>query len=247
MGKKSALTSDELALLGKFDTPTICNVIELFDVRPRNRGYMDGRIRADFPEFPPMVGYSCTATFRSASPPRAGQAYQGFEAQMEAMKEIPEPHVVVFQDLDNPPAAATFGEVMCSSYQRFGCVGLITSGAGRDLEQVKALGFPVFTSQSICAHGYCHFLDVNIPVHVGGMTIYPGDLLHGDGNGVTTIPETITAAVAHACEEFIAAEGVVLDCLQSKDADLQALEDARQQCMRRIEELGKKVRQKTKV
>ena len=79
------------------------------------------------------------------------------------------------------------------------------------------------------------------------MTIYPGDLLHGDGNGVTTIPETIAAAVAHACEEFIAAEGVVLDCLQSKDADLQALEDARQQCMRRIEELGKKVRQKTKV
>ncbi len=34
----------------------------------------------------------------------------------------------------------TAGEVMCSSYQAFGAAGLITSGAGRDLDQVEALG-----------------------------------------------------------------------------------------------------------
>ena len=42
--------------------------------------------------------------------------------------------MVVFQDLDDPPVSATFGEGMCSTYQAFGSVGLITSGGGRDIQ-----------------------------------------------------------------------------------------------------------------
>ncbi len=61
-----ALTTETLARLRAFDTPTICNLIELFEVRPHNTGYMDGRIRAAFPEMPPMVGFAATATFRAA-------------------------------------------------------------------------------------------------------------------------------------------------------------------------------------
>ena len=63
----TSISSDVLKQLARFDTPTICNIIELFDVRPRNRGYMDGRIRAGFPEMPPMVGFASTAAFRMAS------------------------------------------------------------------------------------------------------------------------------------------------------------------------------------
>ena len=64
------LSQADLDLLRKYDTPTICNVIEVFGVRPQTDGYMDARIRCCFPEMPPMVGYASTATFRSASPPR---------------------------------------------------------------------------------------------------------------------------------------------------------------------------------
>ena len=181
------------AKLRKIDTPTICNVIELFNVRPRNLGYMDARIVAAFPEMPPMVGFASTATFRSAAPPRQGDAYAGIGDQVERFGELPGPAVVVFQDLDNPPAAATFGEVMCTTYKAFGSVGLITSGAGRDLDQVRAIDFPVFTNGTICSHGYCHIPQIMVPVHVGGMIVTPGDLLHGDGNGVTTIPHEIAA------------------------------------------------------
>ena len=67
--------STTLAKLARFDTPTICNVIELFDIRPRNRGYMDGRIKCNFPELPPIVGFACTASFRSDAPPAGGDAY----------------------------------------------------------------------------------------------------------------------------------------------------------------------------
>lgn len=204
-------TAETLATLARFDTPTICNVIELFDVRPRNQGYMDGRIRANFPEFPPMVGYASTAAFRSDAPPAGGDAYGSIDQQVAKFAELPGPPVMVFEDLDNPAVAATFGEVMCSAYQAFGASGLITSGAGRDLEQVRALKFPVFTAGTICSHAYCHLLHLGMPVRVGGLVVRQGDLLHGDANGVTNIPLEIVDAVADVAAEFVAAEGIVMD------------------------------------
>src|SRR5262249_34864635 len=154
-----------------YDTPTVCNVIELFDLRPRTAGYMDARIRACFPRLPPLVGYASTATFRSAAPPRAGNVYAGMAEQVASFPDLPGPAVVVFQDLDAPPASATFGEVMCSTYKAFGAAGLITSGAARDLDQVEKLAFPCFADGVISAHGYCHIVQVNVPVRVGGVMI----------------------------------------------------------------------------
>ena len=126
-----------LEKLAQFDTPTISNVIELFDVRPCNRGFLDERICAAFPELPPMVGLAATAGFRSDAPPLTGDAYGTLETQLEQLSQLQGPGVIVFQDLDDPPVGATFGEVMCSTYQAFGSVGLVTSGGGRDLEQVR--------------------------------------------------------------------------------------------------------------
>src|SRR6476661_11043338 len=98
-----ALSASDLDLLRRYDTPTICNVVELFDLYPRTAGYMDGRIVACYPKLPPMVGYASTATFRSASPPKAGNVYAGLDGQVESFAALPGPAVVVFQDLDDPP------------------------------------------------------------------------------------------------------------------------------------------------
>ena len=241
MADIQAISAADLALLCKFDSPTICNIIELFDVRPCNTGFMDGRIKACFPKMPPMVGFASTATFRSDSPPRSGDIYSSMQQQVEGFAELPGPAVVVFQDLDDPTISATFGEVMCTTYQTFGAVGIVTSGGGRDLDQVEALGFPAFTGSTICAHGYCHTLSINVPVHVGGITVYPGDLLHGDLNGVTTIPGEIASAVAYAGEAFMAAEQVVLDYLKSGSATPEGLGKAREECGQMIAALREKV------
>lgn len=203
------ITAATLKKLVQYDTPTICNVIELFEVRPNDVGFMDGRIRAAFPEMPPMVGFAATASFRSATPPKKN-TYVTLETQVEQFQLLPGPAVVVFQDLDDPPSGATFGEVMCSTYKAFGAAGLITSGGGRDLLQVKALEFPVFNGSTICSHAYCQTLDVGAPVRVGGLAVNTGDLLHGDANGVTNIPLALAAEIADACEEFIAAEAHVI-------------------------------------
>jgi regulator of RNase E activity RraA len=232
----------DLQLLRKYDTPTVCNVVELFDLRPRHLGYMDGRVRACYPALPPMVGYAATATFRSAAPPRAGSVYGDLVKQLEAFAELPGPPVVVFQDLDDPVAAATFGEIMCTTYQRFGAVGLITSGAGRDLDQVEALRFPCFTDGTICAHGYCHIPSVSVPVHVGGVMIHPGDLLHGDRNGVTTIPNDIASAVAAGCAEYVAAEAIVLEYLKGTNLTSKGFAEARAACKERIDALARRLK-----
>src|SRR3954462_11266207 len=158
MAKVHAVAEADFKALRQYDTPTICNVVELFDIKPRTAGYMDRRIQACYPKLPPMVGYAATATFRSAAPPSTGNVYSGLAEQVAAFAELPTPPVVVFQDLDTPVASATFGEVMCTTYKAFGAAGLITSGAARDLDQVEGLHFPCFADGTICAHGYCHIV-----------------------------------------------------------------------------------------
>jgi 4-hydroxy-4-methyl-2-oxoglutarate aldolase len=230
-----------LEKLQRFDTPTICNLIELFEIRPRNQGYMDSRIKACYPEMPPIVGYASTATFRADAPPPKGAGYDGLEQQLESFEALDGPAIVVFQDLDDPSVAATFGEVMCSSYQAFGAQGLITSGTGRDLEQVRALNFPVFTNGAICSHGYVHMPQLNVPVRVGGLMVYPNDLLHADANGITNIPRDIAADVADIGDDFIAAEMIIIDLVKKGKPSLKAYQDARAHSKDMIETLRKKV------
>jgi regulator of RNase E activity RraA len=232
----------DLQALTRFDTPTICNAIELFEVRPRNTGYLDGRIRACFPEMPPICGYASTATIRTAFARAEGGVYSSLDDQARAFADLPGPAIVVFQDLDDPPVAAAFGEIMCSTYQAFGAVGIVTSGAARDLDQVRRLGFAAFSDGVICSHGYSHITSVHQPVRVGGVAVRPGELLHADANGVTTIPGEIASEVAQAAEEYAAAEAVVLDYLKTGSRDLAAYSQARQETVRRIAELSKRVR-----
>ncbi len=235
------LSSADLALLRQFDTPTICNVIELFNVRPRTDGYMNGRIRACFPEMPAVVGYASTATIRTAFPRAEGSSYKSLDEQVQAFATLPGPPIVVFQDLDEPPAAATFGEIMCATYQAFGAVALITSGAARDLDQVRRLGFPAFSSRAICSHGFSRTLAIHEPIHVGGIGVHAGDLLHADANGVTDIPLEIASEVAHAAGEYVAAEALILDYLKAGAPDPEEFSRVRLEFMRRIAALGERL------
>jgi regulator of RNase E activity RraA len=175
---------------------------------------MDGRIRAAFPDLPAIVGYASTASFRSAAPPPSGSIYSDLETQLQQIASLPGPAIVVFQDLDDPPVGATFGEIMCSVYQAVGAVGLITSGGGRDLQPIRKLNFPVFIGCTISSHACSHIVDVGRTIRVGGLVVRPGDLLHADGDGVTSIPLEIASEIADVAPEFVAAERILLDYAQ---------------------------------
>ncbi|MAE63401.1 MAG: dimethylmenaquinone methyltransferase [Phycisphaeraceae bacterium] len=238
------MSNDLMARLGEFDTPTICNTIELFDVRPRNVGFMDMRIQCNFPELPPMVGYASTALFGSDHQKGGRPNYELLAEQMGDFAKLPGPAVVVVQDIDDPPVSATFGDIMCSAYKAFGAAGLITSGAGRDLDQVQAIGFPVFTGSTICAHGYCHFKELDVPLRIGGMTIHPGDLLHGDRNGVTTIPKDIANEIPDAARQFADVEGQLISYLKEPSPTPAGVVEHFEQLRQRSMELSKSVQSK---
>lgn len=239
------LSEAVLQKLGQFDTATVCNVIELFQLRPRNCGFMLREITAAFPELPPMVGFASTVTSRTFVAPVSKADAINVPDVIARFDELSGPAIVVIQNLDSGGSAAIFGDVMCNSFKAFGAAGLVTNGPARDLDQVEAIKFPVFHNGIVCSHGYNHMLDIHIPIQVGGISIAPDDLLHGDGNGVTTIPKSIAADVADACAEFAAAESVIIDVAQSTSPSLAELRDAYQEKARLVSELGAGLRKKS--
>ena len=230
-----------LEKLRQYDTATICNVIEMFEVRPRNRGFMGKRVKAGFPELPPMVGFASTATCRTFTEPPDRQLpiVPDLVSRWDELDGSP---VVVMQNLDSNGAAAIFGDVLCNSFAAFGAAGLVTDGQGRDFAGIAPLNFPVFCDGIVCAHGYMHLLTLHEAVQVGGIVVQPNTLLHGDANGVTTIPGEIAADVADACAEYAAAEAVVIDAAQTGAASLDDLRAAYAEMAGRIAKLNARLR-----
>jgi len=212
------LTDEKLNLPRAADSPTIANVIELFGIRSFVAGYTNHEIRAVYPDLPPVVGYAVTATFRAGFPAESDAVYSDMPRLIADSESTPEPRIMVFQDLDDPVRAATYGEVMASTFQRFGFAGLITSGAGRDIEQVRRLQFPCWASSILVSHGYSRIEEIGVPVTVGGLQIRPGELIHADANGIIEIPARIAEAVADLCKPFMDAEQITLDYLKSPNA-----------------------------
>jgi regulator of RNase E activity RraA len=208
---------EALEIMKKYDTATIANVIELFRIRPSTAGYLRGRIHAIYPDLPPVVGYATTATFRCGLPTDApDKCYD----QLRAMQAFPAPRIAVVQDLDSPVMGATLGEIMSRTYRRFGCAAIITSGGARDILAVRELNFPIFASSVEVGHGYPRIEDFHVPVLLEGVTVYPGDLIHADANGVLVVPNAIAEQVAGACEEYMAVEKKIIDYLDRPDATI---------------------------
>jgi regulator of RNase E activity RraA len=203
---------------------------------------MNASIRAMYSQLPPMVGFATTATFRCAAPADPQEPKGNVTEQIRKIQEIPSPRVMVIQDLDDPSFAAVFGEVMVSTYQSYGCVGLVTNGFARDLPAIRRLNFPCFASGIQVSHSYARLLEFNVPVNVGGVTIRPGDLLHGDGDGVTTIPLEIADQVADACDDFLAVEEIIISTARQKPGDPAAYEEAHRRANAKLEELRARLR-----
>jgi 4-hydroxy-4-methyl-2-oxoglutarate aldolase len=199
--------------LARYDSPTLANAIETFDVRPRNAGYMGHEIRAMFPEAPPMVGYAVTGRIRAAEPSPGSYSRREW---WEYVRSLPAPRIVVFEDLDQPAAVGAFwGEVNASIHQALGCLGVVTNGSVRDLTEVRAQGFGYFAAAVAVSHAYVRLEDFGSPVTVGGMTVEPGALLYADAHGVLGIPLDIAPLLPAAADELLAQERRVIEFCRS--------------------------------
>ena len=217
-----ALKQKELEALRKWSTCSICNAVELFNVRPRNQGFMLPEIKCAFPEFKPMIGYAVTAVIAADSPD--GRRISPAEYWAEIQK-IPEPRVIVIHDLDRPAIGSFWGEVNASIHKRLGCAGVVTDGAVRDLDEVREMGFHFFSSCVAVSHGYVHLVEVGIPVKVGGLLVKSGDLIMGDKHGVLSIPLEIVKDVPKAVQMMEDWERPIIKLCQSKEFTLEGLKE----------------------
>jgi 4-hydroxy-4-methyl-2-oxoglutarate aldolase len=217
------LSPQELDALRQLNTPTISNAIEIFKIRPRSEGFMDASIRCIFPEMGVMVGYACTATIAAREPAPPGLHVSRF-GQWDNVLSIPAPRVMVIHDLDDPPAVGSYwGEVQSNIYGALGCVGTVTDGSVRDLDEVRELGFHFFAAHVSVSHAYVHLVDFGQPVKVGKLTVHPGDLIHADQHGVLVIPHKVARFVATATAWVEQAERQIIDYCKSPDFDIEGL------------------------
>ncbi|HET9406504.1 MAG TPA: RraA family protein [Candidatus Sulfotelmatobacter sp.] len=208
-----------------FDTCTVANAVETFDVRLRNTGFTDASVHCMFEDAPPMVGYAVTGRLRSGEPPIAGKFHDRADF-WNSMLAIPAPRVLVLQDMDDPPGRGAFmGDMHAAILGALGCVGYLTNGAVRELPAVRTMGLQLFAGSVAVSHAYAHIFDLGAAVSVGNLEVRPGDLLHGDRHGVLMIPTAIAAAVPRVAAELQKSEEKVIDFCRSADFSIAKLRE----------------------
>jgi regulator of RNase E activity RraA len=142
------------------------------------------------------------------------------------VQTIPAPRIIVVHDLDDPRGqGAQWGEVQANIHKALGCVGVLTDGSVRDLDEVKALGFQFAAAHVSVSHAWVHMVDFGIPVKVGGLWIKPGDLVHADQHGATTIPHEIADKIPKAVADVEADERQIISVCQGPGFTAQKLKD----------------------
>lgn len=229
------LTAEQLDELRRFNTPTISNAIEIFNVRQRHLGFLPHRIRCLFPDLGAVVGYAVTSQTRAAYSDGPGPNLDADYLRYVAAQ--PGPKLAVGQDLDDPPGlGAQFGEVNATIHKKLGCVGHITDGCPRDLDEVHDLGFQLFGLNPCVSHAYVRLVDFGKPVSLAGVEVRPGDLIHADKHGVCIIPPEVAHRLAAACREVERLERPLLDLCRSDDFDLEEYIRRRNDMKARIHE-----------
>jgi len=223
------LSSDVLEALRAIDTPTICNALEVVAPDRRATGFTVEPLVCAFPQLPPIVGFARTATIRAAAPAGVDPAQMRAQrlAYYEYVASGPQPGISVIQDLDgaNKGFGAFWGEVNSNIHKGLGCLGVVTDGSVRDLDDI-AEGFQLLAGRVGPSHAHVHLVDHGTTVRVCGMVVASGDLIHADRHGAVVIPLDVAAEVPAAAAMLGQREAVILEACRRPDFSFEALRQA---------------------
>jgi 4-hydroxy-4-methyl-2-oxoglutarate aldolase len=204
------------------DTPTLSNAIELLKVRPRSAGFTPLGVRCLLPELGRMVGYAVTAHVETMSEAPSDRSL--FLQLYEAVARSPKPVVVALQEVGpHRDYSAHCGEVMATVFTRLGAVGLVSDCAVRDIPEVRAMKFRYFARGLVASHGYFRIVRVGIPIQVEGLPISPCDLLHGDENGLITVPSDALEKIPDAVNEVRSRESSLVEFVRGPEFSFELL------------------------
>jgi len=222
---------ETLKALEQFDSCTISNAVEQFNLRTRNEGFVNGSVRCVFPQFPPRAGYAATLRIRTSATPIAGRCYYDRPDWWSYLRSIPEPRFIVAEDVDHVPGlGALFGEIHANISVALGCTAYLSNGSVRDLPGIEAVGLQVFAGSIAVSHAYAHVVEFGESVEIGGLRVKPGDLLHGDRHGVVSVPISIAKEIPRVAGELLNSEAELIQFCQSSEFSFEKLAEK----MRRV-------------
>jgi len=186
-----------LQALRDFDTPSITNVVATYPANPLCLGlynpwtenwYTDQTIRCMYPELGRTVGYAVTCVYGLPDPSFKRLSFMDV---IDALDASPKPTILVMQQKFPPEFAGKAGLAggnMATAMKSVGCLGMISNGPSRDLDEIRPMKFQYLLSGLTPGHGEMAVHAVNVPVSVGGMDVSPGEIVHMDENGAVKFP-----------------------------------------------------------
>ena len=181
-----AFTHADLERLKQWDTPTICNGLEVIMPERRAIGFTVEPMVAAERKLPPMVGLARVGMIRAKEPPRGPVASRLDWYDYVAKADLPT--VVVLQDVDDRPGYGAFwGEVHSRVHKALGALGCVTNGSYRDCDML-APGFQIIGGRIGPSHAHVHLVDFGKAVNVFGMQVAHDDVVHADFHGAVVIP-----------------------------------------------------------
>ena len=201
----SKLTSQEmLEELKNFDTPSITNVVATYPNHPLCLGlynpwtenwYTDQTIKCMYPELGRLVGHAVTCVY---SLPDPNYSRLSFMDVLDALDAAPKPTILILEQKFPPEIAGKVGLSggnMTAAMKAIGCIGVISNGPSRDLDEIRPMAFQYMLTGITPGHGAMAVQAVNVPVSVGGMDVAPGEIIHMDENGACKFPADKLEAV----------------------------------------------------
>jgi len=221
-------TGEDLELLRQWDTPTICNALELVAPGRRGHGFTVRPMVAADPALPPVCGLARTGTIRAAAP--SGRPKETDRAVRlgwyDYVAAASLPTVVVLQDLDDTPGVGAFwGEVHSAVHKALGAQGVVTNGSIRDLDML-APGFQLLAGVVNPSHAYVHVVAFGGEVTVHGMHVAHEDVIHADRHGAVVIPHDVVRLIPAAIELGARREKVILDLCKDPSFSVAKLREA---------------------
>jgi 4-hydroxy-4-methyl-2-oxoglutarate aldolase len=181
----------------QFDTPSVTNVVATYPQHPlclslynplTENWYTDDRLRCWYPEIGALAGYAVTAVYGPKDPDFG--RLTGLDV-FDAIDASPKPSIFCFQQKFPPELAGKIGLSggnMTTAMKALGCVGAVSNGPSRDIDEIRPMSFQYLTSGVAPGHGGQDVYAVNVPVHVSGMDVAPGEIVHMDENGACKFP-----------------------------------------------------------
>lgn len=216
--------AEVLEELKQYDTPSISNVVATYPDDPLCLGlynpwtenwYTDQSISCMYPDLGPRVGHVVTCVYGIPDP---NYDRLSFMDVTDALDESPSPTIVALEQRFPADVAAKVGLTggnMTSAMKALGCVGCVSNGPARDIDEIRSMDFQYMVTGISPAHGDMAVHAVNVPVSICGMDVAPGEIIHMDENGAVKFPANRAAAVLENVEQLIEREGD----LQSKIDD----------------------------